>query len=564
MVSIYHLKRRLAVTEKSVALFLLRFNLIFLFGFLVFHASLGYGDVRQITQWRPYLEWEVYNSSWSGNPYDLDAKVTFTHLATGTQIVTSMFYDENDTWKWRFTGTLAGNWQYQTQSADSQLSGIQGSVYVTAQKGDGFYKRLTGDKWGWSGSNRAVIPNYLMVAEDPSAWDSESEVDHLVEEFISGHGFTGFHVPSMGAFLFDKSSNGNRFSDNPLLNSSDTNPDPSTFAALEKLIIKTHEAGGGVHIWLWGDSQRNQNLTVSVMNNAGGANGVVDRRMLRYLAARLGPIPGWSVGYGFDLFEWTNESMLTSWATFLHSELGWSHFLGARGRKNVIENSQISERMDYTAYEQHAHLFDYDDWVATMVDRSGKPSFSEDRFRIRRNDKGKDLKQDGSDTRTLLWELAMAGGIAAIWGNLYDNPAHGESAPYPNKEQIKTYDTFWHARGYFEADLAVQQNQSGDVDTRVLVNTSETTWVLYRRDAEAITLDFSSAPQAMEGVAVDTREPYKEISLGTIDNTRQIINLPQKSDWVVRLSSEGVTPPPPHTPAGKSSIPSILPLLDGE
>lgn len=506
-----------------------------LFIFVVAPFS-AYGDVSQVSQWRPYLEWSVTNTTWSGNPFDLVARVTFTHLQSNTQISTSMFYNGNDTWMYRFTGALAGEWDYVSESADADLDSLSGSITVSSQSVDGFYQRLEGDKWGWTGTDRAVIPNYVMLKKDPASWDSDEEIDALITEFIDGHGFTGFHVPDIAAYWFDKSANGNRFSDNSSLNSSDTSPDPDTFAALEKLIEKTHLAGGAVHFWLWGDSSRTQNLTVSSMADTGGANGVVDNRLQRYIAARLGPIAGWSAGYGFDLFEWTDESMLTTWSNYLNEELGWDHFLGARGRKNSIEESQISENLDYTAYEQHAYLYDFNDLVTTHQDRSEKPSFTEDRFRICNQNRAKDLQQDGSDTRTLLWDLAMAGGIAAIWGNLWDDADAEVSSPYPNKEQLKTYSTFWHDNNYFQSKLAVNQDLSSDENTRILVNPEYTEWILYRRDASSINVNLTSGPGSLQPVAVDTKKAYEETVLSPVDSVEQTISLPYSSDWVVRLT----------------------------
>ncbi|MEC8891835.1 MAG: hypothetical protein VX901_00790, partial [Candidatus Poribacteria bacterium] len=67
------------------------------------------------------------------------------------------------------------------------------------------------------------------------------------------------------------------------------------------IILKTYAAGGAVHLWMWGDSSRDQNT-----KERWGLNGCTDRRLQRYIAARLGPIPGWTLGYGYDLWEWVD------------------------------------------------------------------------------------------------------------------------------------------------------------------------------------------------------------------------------------------------------------------
>jgi len=86
------------------------------------------------------------------------------------------------------------------------------------------------------------------------------------------------------------------------------NPDPETFSALERAIVEAHTRGMHLHIWAWGDEQRGWTPI-----GVGGVNGVPDRRVQRYLAARLGPVPGWTMSYGFDLNEWVRPEQVLSW-----------------------------------------------------------------------------------------------------------------------------------------------------------------------------------------------------------------------------------------------------------
>jgi len=51
-------------------------------------------------------------------------------------------------------------------------------------------------------------------------------------------------------------------------------------------------AGWGAHpLWAWGDEQRR------MTPKRWGINGKVDRRLQRYICARLGPLPGWSIAF---------------------------------------------------------------------------------------------------------------------------------------------------------------------------------------------------------------------------------------------------------------------------
>ena len=85
-----------------------------------------------------------------------------------------------------------------------------------------------------------------------------------------------------------------------------------TFRVLEILCDMAQQRGMFVHIWQWGDEQRLWSALGipadgDVPGDSGGVNGVADRRLQRYIAARLGPLPNWALGYGFDLYEWADE-----------------------------------------------------------------------------------------------------------------------------------------------------------------------------------------------------------------------------------------------------------------
>jgi hypothetical protein len=91
---------------------------------------------------------------------------------------------------------------------------------------------------------------------------------------------------------------------------------------LETIITRVHQIGGACHIWLW-HSNTNA-LNGDPMNEK-------DQRNLRYLAARLGPLPGWSISYGVDVENgWISREDLDDWKSFLEEHMGWNHFIGAR------------------------------------------------------------------------------------------------------------------------------------------------------------------------------------------------------------------------------------------
>jgi hypothetical protein len=503
-------------------------------------------------QWAPYLEWSLANASYSGNPYDVVATVTFRHTASGAVHTTEMFYDGGDTWKFRFSGALPGQWTFTTDSDDADLGGHSGSATILANPGAPGFVTGFGSQWGRTGTGEVFVPQFVMVGGPQVYYNNEAQIDHEIQLFLEEHGFNGFHTPVFCRWFDLEQPHCSH------ITAPDPNPDPRTFTALEEMIGRVYEAGGVVHIWLWGDDQRGQNPNFL----PGGINGHVDRRLQRYIAARLGPMPGWTLSYGFDLWEWVSGDELAEWHQFMHQQLGWSHALGARASKNKLD--QLSEVLDYSNYEQHRPT--YETYVETIEARSCKPSFSEDRFRIRQPGQAKDYTMEM--TRRGLWHSAMAGGVANIWGNLIGaagaNDGTTSSAPYPNPEWIKTYARFFEHR--FLPGM-VRCNEL--TDGVCLWQPAAGALLFYKENTTALNLDLSFLVGPQTAVAVDTRLPYAELTLDLLPPGSQVWRAPYASDWAVAvgnfdrsLPQKATLPTPAAGPAAPAGQPETALLAD--
>jgi hypothetical protein len=475
---------------------------------------------RQTTVWGPFLEWSLDNPSFNGNPFDLVATVTFSHAGSETR-TTEMFYAGGTTWKFRFTGTRGGVWSFTSTSSDPELDGHTGAVTVgSALPGATGFVAQAGDKWVLEGLG-AFVPQFLMWGE-PNRYEGDgAQVDAAIQEFLVEHGFTGFHTTVWcGWFGIEERACDQQGSD-PV-------PDFRTFEALELLIIKTHAAGGVVHIWAWGDESRKWTPI------EWGINGTVDQRLQRYIAARLGPIPGWTMGYGFDLDEWVSESQLHAWNTFMQDHLGWHHYLGGRplGPNSGTNHSpwvSWNSAMEYSSYEHHQPR--YDVYVAALQAVPGKPVLSEDRFRIRPGS-GDPKDYNEEDTRRGLWQSTMAGGVANIWGDLTDDEPAGTrvSRPYANKGEIKTHFDFWQER--FVSSLA----RDNALTDGVALRSENRGYIFYKENTASLQMDLSGMSGSRPAVAVDTKQaPYQEIDLGVRSPTTHTVALPHVSDWAITV-----------------------------
>jgi hypothetical protein len=390
-----------------------------------------------------------------------------------------------------------------------------------------------GNQWMHSATGRVFVPQFLMYPTPDQYYNNPSKIDNDIQTFFIEHGFNGFHTSVYNRW-FDIDQDTYDQIDDP-------NPDIRTFEALELLIGKAYEANGTVHIWAWGDEERHQTPV------RWGINGSEDKRLQRYIAARLGPLPGWTMGYGFDLFEWTNGSQLSEWHDYLQSQMGWKHYLGARSSTNSLE--QISEDMDYSSYEQHKP--GYDKYVETIERRPQKPSFSEDRFRVRDEGRSKDYNME--QTRRGLWHSTMAGGVANIWGYLIGSPGH-HSIAYPNPEQIKTWAGFFNDR--FQNNM---QRANQLTDGWCLKHADNQKYIFYKEDASSISLNLSEMNGSQPAVAVDTKSSYQEIVQGNLSAGDQVWNAPYQSDWALAIGDfTGSGSPqdtiPPAAPTGVQII----------
>lgn len=488
---------------------------------------------RTARQWSDCIEWAVPHATWEGNPFDVEARVTFTHETSATTITTGMFFVPPDspqaapTWRFRFTGVRPGRWTFQTHSGDPQLDGHRGAVTVEPNDAGYGFVVACGDKWGRQRGRDSAIaafsPQYVMFGTPRDFHQRPDRIDAAIQTFLVEHGFTGFHVMVFCQW-FDLDH------DSALgIKTDDPNPDPRTFEALESLITRTHAAGGVVHLWFWGDQQRGQTPA------RWGINGKVDRRLQRYIAARLGPLPGWTAGYGFDLWEWVDGDQLTQWHRHMNEQFGWPHLLGARSKgRSRGRAQQLSPAMDYASFEDHRP--DLVTYRRMLEDWPGKPAFAEDRFRVRDVPRYWSKDYDESMTRRGLWQSTMAGGVANIWGYLLpadgrsEAPSVDMSQPYPHAHWIRTWADFFQQR--FSHDLRFTETLG---DGPALASDDGQRLIFYRESAAAVRMDLSGLREPAPAVAVDPTQPYAPLDLGLLEPRRHVWAAPHLSDWAIAV-----------------------------
>lgn len=479
------------------------------------------------TMWAPYLEWSLPNESVEGNPYDVEATATFEHQGSAESVTTGMFYDGEGNYRFRFAGTRIGTWTFATSSGDPELDGKNGTVTITANPNPDIYGFMTdhvgpdGTKWARYRTSledkEAFVPQLVMYKDKPRYYhDQPDVVDADIDEFIHGHGFTGFHLKGP-----------------PWMNGEE--PDTDVFEAVELLLTKTRQAGGVVHIWCYGDGG----------SRDWGRNTPVDKRFQRYLCARLGPLPNWSMGYGFDTYHIPPEES-GEWHRYMHENLGWFHHLGIRPANMGDKGREMSKEelqewnapFDYASYQDYQP--GYGDYVSFLGFVEGKPLFMEDRFRIRGWD-GPGKNYTVEQTRRGLWNSTMAGGSANIWANLTEEDGSytkgGQSHPYPDAELLNTYSVFFFDNHRFLKDM---QRDNDKTDGRCL-REAHTHYVFYKENTSSIQMDLSQFTGTLEALAVDAKKEYEEIPV-SVEKGNRTWNAEYSSDWAVAVGDFGSRP----------------------
>lgn len=387
-----------------------------------------------------------------------------------------------------------------------------------------------GNKWGWTGTDQAFVPQLVMYATPDRFHGQPDKIDADIRTFLGEHGFNGFHV-WVACRWFD-------LDEVNCLNVEGTNPsfDRRTFDALEMLIGKTHAAGGMVHIWLWGDQERG--WTASSRPDWGGQMGPVERGLLDEIARRLGPLDGWSMGYGFDLDEWVTADGLRLWRNYLQARLPELRLLGGRPdgpNRGTDHAAQAAWNLglDYASYEHHKPS--YEVYVAALEASDGHPVLSEDRFRVWDGMSNPDQNYTLEGARRGLWLSAMAGGVGNIWGYLMDGGSHDAgSAPFPNAPMIRTYARFFEVRFTKDLERCTSLAAPGVL---CLKRPTHAQYIFYGENADALRLDLSHMLGPQPVVAVDTRAPYGEIDAGTLAPGIHVWQAPHRSDWALAVGA---------------------------
>jgi hypothetical protein len=385
--------------------------------------------------------------------WDVEGSCTWTHEESAAQRTSLVWYSgSSDTYVYRFGGSLPGRWSCTTSSPVAALDGLALSAEVTPSghpNRTGWSGRMSDEPTAWArqagptGALTKRTPILIMMPAVRRWHEDAAGMRAFAAEFNDNHGFNGGHISTIGPSWFEIGSSA------PLRDAPPA-PDVRTFAAIEAAASEWSEPGGWLHLWMWGKGETGDFSTLP-----GGHDGAHSRRLNRYVAARLGPVPGWSMGIGWDVEFWADEAKVKWWLDDLVPQLGgWHHWIGLRYSDSDVENGRDPDPANEGRYlargvrwntlrpgtEQYAG---WEHWATTTSDEEieaglaaipDRPMMSEDRFRRR---DGAWPQKDMAADDEILTEIPRwaSHGVGAIYGRLIDG-AEGSDV-WPNKAAIR-------------------------------------------------------------------------------------------------------------------------------
>lgn len=499
----------------------------------------------------------------TGPSGDFDTEVNWTATHTDASTETGQLYwtGTGTGWVLRFNPTKTGLWTVTTEAGATALHGLSYTVNCTADDAAYGFVTNSGNKWEiqrGDGTTDLLVLNLIMannqlqeIATDARAvtagfTDQADAIAQRYTDLISDHSMAGVHLPNIGGLWFDvDNSNAN---DGTTIDTGMTNPDPLAFDALEAIINAVRAAGGVVFFWPFGDDSRNQTPDTF----AGGENGTKHNRLMRYIAARLGPIPGWFMGHGFDNFEWSSPTDFGTARTYLQGKTSYPAWMGIRSTKltpdDVIDSGDTAwtDVGDFADFEQQ---IDDNTTALTMLadamsQYAGKPIMSGDRFRVRNGGAG-DNNKDFTEVQTVqhMHISAMVGGIGGIYGDITDGGTTNQnlgSVDYDASTQtaMATHKTFWDA--YFSADLVQDDSiTAGDISC-VMASDERAVGLFLNAGSGQVNLT-DAALSGWDNVRVsilDIQAAYSLVEDAIYDkSSNRTITFSGTSDWLVLMES---------------------------
>ena len=361
-------------------------------------------SVNEIEKWKRF-EVAYGNSTWSGNPFDLEFEATFRHVPSGRELTQFGFYAGNNSWKLYFMPDEVGQWTYVTQSPDPELNGHSGWFTAVASKLPGQLSP-EGNRWRLEGSGEHVAPIMLPIGP----WFKRTNTNDGIHNFIDWAGGTAgaliigttlvYCTLAQDEVTYLKGQEGELFN-------------ISMWDRLNSHYDALRDRGMGFYIMFYADDEDSPNRCGIPAQSA------AEERLMRYAIARFSayPIVMWDTG--IDIEEYRSLDWVEWYAEWINTNDPWQHPVSSRtgggsGGKFPEEATYYSDGTK----ELPSHEVVVGSWQSRAV-----PTAYTDRWR-ENYDRG-DFDRD--KIRQAAWEVGLVGGTGIYLGGNENSGYLGET-----------------------------------------------------------------------------------------------------------------------------------------
>jgi hypothetical protein len=346
--------------------------------------------VDDIALWRRSVI-SIKNSTYTGNPFELEIDATFTHTGTSTQITLPGYYAGADTWKIGFMPTLTGEWTCVTSSSDTELNGV--AVTVTAisgtNKGLLAADATDGRKWAFADGTYLGVPIGLRMEV---FWESATQAQFdAAADFLQAN-----NLNFMDTRLQNESTS------TPLKFTvpwQDHNFNLTLWDQMEARLESLTDRGLGIYIMVYTDAPGDPPWA---------GQSATEALVLRYMVARFTGYPFVIWDTGIDIAEYRSQADVNWLGQRIRDLDPYDHPISSRhggGSGTIVMSGQTYDsRGDRTAViATMVSLFTGSSIPVGMFDAWGenRPSHPTKNF-------------TENDIRRAAWKCVMAGGLAMI------------------------------------------------------------------------------------------------------------------------------------------------------
>ena len=296
--------------------------------FLIF--SVDVFSKKEADRVETYSRYEVSfeNDTWSGNPFDLEFNVELVS-PSGRVINQFGFYAGDNVWKLFFMPDETGRWRYKTLSADSDLSGKEGK-FICIKSGIGAPLATSGKQWVFKHGKGCFPLIWAPIVPDGAHWGFRGRpyTDEAVQDALLFSGEVAkATLLGIGELVVAPVGWAKEWPQSALPYIAGKEGDEFFLPFWDELNKKLDAAATmnmGAYIMIFGDDEMNPNrYGITPYSDK-------EKRLLRYVVARLACYPHILWDTGIDIGEYRDDKWISYFAEwFLQNDL-WQHPVSSR------------------------------------------------------------------------------------------------------------------------------------------------------------------------------------------------------------------------------------------